>query len=113
MIGVTFDWIKIEVDGADLLDGVDHGEAHVDAEDGVVGPLNRSTADAIITIPQDLDAYLVVPLQNNNNNNLIMFIKTGTNDLIVTRTLLLVMSSWFQLSIILIIKRLLEPVGRI
>lgn len=45
-----------------LLDGVDHGQAHVNTEDGVVGSFNRGSADAVVAVAEDLDAHLVVPL---------------------------------------------------
>lgn len=45
-----------------LLDCLDHGKTHVHAEDRMVGSLPRRTTDAVVTVSQDLDTKLIVPL---------------------------------------------------
>lgn len=44
-----------------VLDGLNHRQAHVNAEDSVVRPLYRCPADAVVTIAQDLDSKLLEP----------------------------------------------------
>lgn len=46
------------------LDGFHHGQSHMDAKDGMVGPLNRSSTDAVVTVSKDFNAQLLVFLKN-------------------------------------------------
>ena len=49
--------------GAHLRDGLHHGEPHEDGADGVVLPVVRQPADAVVAVTQDLNPQLVVFLK--------------------------------------------------
>ena len=40
-----------------LLDGLDHGQAHVDAITRVLGATDGQTGDAVVAVPEDLDPH--------------------------------------------------------
>ena len=46
----------------DVLDRLDHRQAHVDAEDGVVRTFLGRATDAVVAVAQDLYAQLLVPV---------------------------------------------------
>ena len=48
-----------------LLDGLDHGQTHVDAITRVLGATDGETGDAVVAVPEDLDPHA---LRDNNSD---------------------------------------------
>lgn len=50
-----------------LLDGIDHSQAHVNAEDSVIRSFDWCSTDAIIAVAKNLDSHLMISLSKQMN----------------------------------------------
>ena len=50
-----------------LLDGLDHGQAHVDAVAGVLGSADGEAGDAVVAVPEDLDPHALRARNQGNS----------------------------------------------
>ena len=49
-----------------LLDGLDHGQTHVDAITRVLGATDGETGDAVVAVPEDLDPHALRARKSDN-----------------------------------------------